>query len=609
MHRLRPLSPEEHAVIRLAVIDEGGLHLLQELLNSWDNNDWECDPALVDQLQQHPVLKVFAPLLETNLNPIPLRSLLRVLIGRFDANLAVLEDPYLEMEFWDTYAYFHSRSFRDRRKQCWRLHFFRFAPPSDDVTPKSLIDGLYSGVSQEALDTQGFHYLGFATLRPTRSFSLGRSAIPFDEQPGERAQRGEDDSERTGVPYCKGKAPQICNVCATRLIIPTVPFLQQDPVVGMCATASLWVTSQVLASKFDLHKYPYIDISRQATQPTLAPFIATPPDNNEDFAHGLSVPEVCGALLRTGAVPLVITPRSFSATGLGRGHVQDQLYTFVESELPVIVCVTKPRQRTGHAVTAVGHLQRDIQCMSDISDCLASAACSRGSHLQHLVSLTVERYYVHNDAYGPFDRLDFIDPDEVPEEDREVVTCPVRLSRNPDVVYDIKSLVVPIPPYVKNRPDFVLQDASVRFGRLFTNSWLKNSGLRALWRMLLVKGSRFKQSLIEREWPEVIQRKYASLHLPKYIWLCEISLVSDANVGECLGAGGQRRVQGEFVYDTTTPHYTTNVIVQRLGPFFVTDPNAPMLSAAEKGTLMRQSALPGVGLLDALPCFTGSAQG
>jgi len=607
--------------ITLAPIERPRLQLLQEVLEKWKRPK-ESDEGkakekkrskeyrvLLDKLAEDEHLGFLCHLLDTNLNAIPLRSLLRVILDRFHADLAVLEDPYLEMEFWDTYAYFHSRSFLDRRKQCWRLHFFRSQQLVDKPQPDDLVRHLYAGTKQEEIKKAGFEYLGFATIRPTTSFCLGRTAVPFDEDPGGRAELGEDELELNGVSYCKGKSEQVANVCATKLTVDTVPFLQQDPVVGMCATASLWVTSQVLASKFDLHKFPYIDISRQATQPSLAPFVVTPPDSHEDFAHGLSIPEICGALLRTGAVPLIITPKRFRDRGLGRAHVHDQLYTFVESELPVIVTLAE-KGSIGHAVTAVGHLQPDVQTMDDIKGCSVAQACPRGSAEQYVTSLVVKRFYVHNDNYGPFDRLDFVDPTDPKESKYKKWLCPIRLSREKQKTYDLFSLVIPVPPYVKNRPDFVLQDASVRFAKLFYGETFKKveDEFKVLWRMLLVKGSRFKQSLVEREWPPDLIEAYAKLHLPKYVWLCEISLFRENSVADCLGPRAKRLVHGEFVFDTTTPHYRTHAVAQRLGPFFITDSQAPSLDEDARVKLMRDSRLKGVPLFKGLPCFTGTAQ-
>lgn len=595
------LSPDDKTSINLQLLVQADLQLLQGVLEKWKKGEEIQDP----RLSAHPTLGFLAELLKQNLNPVPLRSLLRIVLDRFQGNLALLEDPYVEMEFWDTYAYFHSRSFVPRRKQCWRIHFFRHKKEEGTAIGDGLINSLLSGVAQSEIEEQGFTYLGFTTIRPSTSFNLGRTAVLFDSDPGGRARSGGDDLEANGNPFCKGSGEQVANVAASKLALSTVPFLQQDPIVGMCATASLWVSSQVLASKFDLHKYPYIDVSRQATQPTLAPFVATPPDDNSDFARGLTVPEICGALVRTGATPLVVVPRLFKDKGHGVAHVRDQIYTFVESELPVIVCLSRDKG-PGHAVATIGHLQPDVHSVGDVRALKVAMAYPRGSDEQFLVSLSVKRYYVHNDGYGPFDRLDFLDPSEVPAAYKNMY-CPVRLSRDNNQIYDLGFLVVPMPPYVKNRPDAIMQDASYRFAQLLHKKGFELAGRKLLWRMLLVKGSRFKQSLRERRWPDSLVRKYAEVHLPKYIWLCEVTAVDEDDVERTLSSS-TRSIHGEFIYDTTTAYYNTRAVVQRFGRYFITDSRIHELERAEMKDALAQSLVGEASWQDGLPCFTGHAQ-
>jgi len=607
-----PSSDQDH--IKLQLIDRQYLKELSEVLDSWSGPD-SIKREMMTSGTLGP-LEVFSPMLEKNLNPIPLRSLLRIFLGRLGSNLAVLEDPYIEVEFWDTFSYFHSKSFSCKRKQCWRIHFFKWTT-SREKQPASLVSGLYQGESQKGLLEKGFDYLGFATIRPTTSFCVGRTAVVFADQPGGRAEIGEDKLEEDGIPFCKGKGGQVANVGATRLEVDSVAFLQQDPIVGMCATASLWIASQVLASKFDLHKYPYIDISRQATQPNLTPFVLRPADDNEDLARGLTAAEICGAMIRTGAIPIVIMPRLFSNPDSGNAHLRDQLYTFVESELPVIICLQNlsKGKGSGHAVTAVGHLQANIKAIPPIEKCAMSVLSPKGSQRQFLVSLSVKRYYVHNDNYGPFDRMDFLEKDDplLKGFDGKTLIAPVKLSRDDSKIYDVKSLIIPIPPYVKNRPDSILQDAHERFKVLFGQKVFSKEDRGVLWRIMLVKGSRFKQSLVDRQWPKKLIELYAEMHMPKYVWLCEFSIAAISDMKKLMGVSSSRdhsyrMIDGEFIYDTTNAYYDTRAVVQRLGAYFIPDNNLCRLSKEEINKKLLEYRIADDSLFDKVRCFSGPAQ-
>ena len=132
----------------------------------------------------------------------------------------------------------------------------------------------------------------------------------------------------------------------------------------------------------------------------------------------------------------------------------------------------------------------------------------------------------------------------------------------------------------------------------------------------------FKQFLTERE-TELDARilaKYARLHLPKYVWLLEMSFCAADRLDEIVNAGPERPVIGEFLYDTTTPAYATRPVVLRVGPFFITDVrghgltkgpvDAEDMAPEERGeldALLRKSFIERASLRPRR-CFTGSPQ-
>ena len=117
----------------------------------------------LEELKRYPGLHVFYELVEKNVSPVPYRSLFRILCkDHFKVNLLLVESPYLSMEFWDTYAHVHSRSFYGRSKKCCRVHFF--VARNDDYD--KLIGAVREGRTQAEIQKGGFKYYGFMTLRP-----------------------------------------------------------------------------------------------------------------------------------------------------------------------------------------------------------------------------------------------------------------------------------------------------------------------------------------------------------------------------------------------------------------------------------------------------------
>jgi len=575
--------------ISLQVVSEEDIALLRRTVESWsgeDKSQWYC---LLAQLRQHERLGFLYDRLVSNKNPIPFRSLLRI-IERHGVNCIVVEHPYLDVEFWDAYAHFHSRSFREQPKRGWRLHFFRATKPNANLLPEML----YNGKNQQELEQKGFSYYGFATVRPTSSFNLGRVAVPFDLFDEGRSI------------FLKGQGKQFAHVAASQLDVETVPFIQQDPVAGVCATASMWVASHVLATKFDLHKYPYIAITRRAMRNGSH-------DSGgggllfdeESLDRGLTAQAICDALSITGANPVCFMTRDLADPGRVPAVTRDLIYTFVESELPVIVCLAKPDVRGGHAVAVIGHLQSRICDSSEMKKCTVAEVCSGKPRRHFLVSQAVSSFYAHDDRYGPFNRLEF--SLECPD---CRYLCPV-LIEEPDSDKpqwsDIRALIVPMPPYVKNSPQNIVRDAWFRFTRVFGG--LLNPEDRVLWRIFLVNGSRFKQSLVKR-YPRKVTRQYGEIHLPKYIWLCEISIFQERDFERFFNADSThpRPVCGEFIYDTTTPFYETLPIVQRFREYLVTDIHSDIIPSAAMQENLEKSKIPDYIWDGESNCFTGSPQ-
>ena len=247
-------------------------------------------------------------------------------------------------------------------------------------------------------------------------------------------------------------------------------------------------------------------------------------------------------------------------------------YTFVESGIPPILCYS------GHAVTLLGHLLPAAPNGSDSGETKAELTFRDLPYpdRHHLIGQAVQLYYAHNDAYGPFDRIRIFS-DEKAEQIKEDLK-----NQHPDIKNDIEkipciisqgrldknlgsafALVVGLPRYVQNTPETVFRQAIYDFDKEFPSLEDK---YRVYWRCLLVETSQFKRSLLqsERNYPITIRNKYASTHFPRYSWLIEFSicLKEDVNI-----IGKRRVIDGEFLYDTSTPRVPI-CITQRIAYLF-----------------------------------------
>jgi len=70
--------------------------------------------------------------------------------------------------------------------------------------------------------------------------------------------------EFDGRPFLKVAQPCVANLLSAHFVIDAPEFIQQDPNLGHCATASLWVTTRAMARRFGTNQYQYGTITRQA---------------------------------------------------------------------------------------------------------------------------------------------------------------------------------------------------------------------------------------------------------------------------------------------------------------------------------------------------------
>lgn len=261
-------------------------------------------------------------------------------------------------------------------------------------------------------------------------------------------------------------------------------------------------------------------------------------------------------------------------------------YTFVESGLPVIAAYIG--ERGGHAVTLVGHLllgRKDGRDAAEPEADLTFGACSdsneppicKGRHL--LLGQAIQLYYAHNDAYGPFDRLRLLsdkqaagirrlaDPDSA---EAKQGSCHVATWRRNNTTgkrkerYNLlRGFVVPLPPYVQNNdPQRVVLDAIRKFDAQWPVKPEQPEAERAriLWRCFLASAPDFKQSVVRRGQSPQMCRRYVGMHLPLFVWVVEFTVLRP---GSHVPYSGPRPIDGEFLYDSTTPFYEPQCISLR----------------------------------------------
>lgn len=554
---------------------------MDQIVELWDSH-LQQDTSRVKQLpKDHPL----SPFLRKNMAPDPIRSVLSSVRGHFDV-FGIMESPYMDLEFWDSHTGFYGTSFTKYSQECCRLHFFS----GGDHHAEKLVELLTSGKSEKDAKTEfpEIVYRGYCVFRPTPSHVVGRVAIEFDPSPPDVVRKGVllTELERDGIPYLKATQTCTANLLSARFEVKTPEFIQQDPNLGYCATASLWVTSSLMSENFGTHRYRYGAITRQA--------IGWGNHANSEVIHdpmseqaGLSVSEIANGLSAIGANCLVITPTATEQPQQMFARVSHEVYSFVESGFPVLCCIENAKTGEGHVVTIVGHsLPKNLKIDNLIraSDVLRNKE-RQGFHRHYLLSSLVKLYYAHDDAYGPFNRMELVggvSPVSEPGWFKSFVKGKTHNStRSGDPAirialgrlrtdYLLKTSLVPVPPQIRSFGWDQLEELLLHFARYEARilEGLKQDGHKKsifVWRSLIVSGAEFKRSVWRRDYSEALKKWYAVLHLPKYVWLYEITAIDESNPSEILTIEGERPIDGEFLFDATCPKTDVMLLSERLG--------------------------------------------
>ncbi len=556
----------DHYRIALTPISGG---TLDEVTGCWDE-DGVLDALRASTLGEKP----FAGLAE-NENPDPLRSVVASLRSRWNV-VALYERPYMDLEFWDSHAGLYESCFKQFRVACERLHFFSRQYPGDPSDSQDtefakqlctlFVQGLSWPEIQDVLrarfDYREVRYRGYSVIRPVSSFVVSRTAIAFDERAGDQVPDAVPllDLEKHGIPALRVAQDCRANLLNTTLTIRTPEFIQQDPHLGPCATASLWVATRSLGGDGPgTTRFPFSTITGQA----IGAGDTTESTNNFYDPNagnpGLTADEIRRAIGKTGCHAFEDNPAPTVQTRDEADRLRHVVFSFLDSGFPVLLGALSNSQSGHHIVAAVGYNMPDskhIPSLRPASAFLSLEADSEESGISdrhYLLSSAVRLFYAHDDRYGPFNRVVLHDSPEEAQKTKKGFPRPeLLIGRGNRERMALSKVILPIPRDVRSPVFGSLVDALQNFDE---SPYVETYADPVfVWRCVLLLGRDFKQSLVHRECDDVLRAWYATLHLAKYVWLLEFRVAKRDAVCSAYDINGAR-VDGEFLYDATVPHF------------------------------------------------------
>ena len=117
---IQPSAGVEPSEIELSIVRNSELTALCDVLRSTATEEWE--DVLRRPEFQTPGIRVFSEAVRGNLNPTPIRSILKIAVMRYNC-FAVIEYPHFDLEVWGGYTAFYARCFVPYERLCRRVHF------------------------------------------------------------------------------------------------------------------------------------------------------------------------------------------------------------------------------------------------------------------------------------------------------------------------------------------------------------------------------------------------------------------------------------------------------------------------------------------------------
>jgi hypothetical protein len=242
------------------------------------------------------------------------------LLLNLEDNLSFLiEFPYVDKHYRDTYYSFHSSKFANIGKNCIRIHIFEGEEHCR----------IEECSSREYADSFRAKYLGFFIIRPLQNRIMGRSVI----SPKALKNNNFVCCLAKFKVYIKGAIFEVCGF----------PHVAQDTETHSCAESSLWSFVEYYGAKYPQYK--------TILPSQIIKYLSNDSDKRRLPSAGLSISELTKSLHSNGFQCLSIRiPNEEKRKTLFR-----MLRIYIESGVPVLLALVSERLSDGHAVLAIGH--------------------------------------------------------------------------------------------------------------------------------------------------------------------------------------------------------------------------------------------------------------
>jgi len=430
----------------------------------------------------------------------------------------VIEYDYIDRDFSADYASYYSTIFQESGKYCCRIHFFSNFEgdfPFDEKRDENF------RINLPALKEA---YLGFIVILPTTVKVIGRTVIkPYIH-------------DVTKCCYCTVRCATTVNIQGIPFSIESMPFIQKDENVGVCASTSIWMVSNYMNARFGFQRHSLSQIT----------FIANKYQRHNRMypaMRGLDVKQIITGFAELGYDSIIHYDRK--TFHREKWKPKEIIYKYIESELPVIAVI-----QGRHACVVIGHDFDPHKNIPKTHNIISNAVFIRS-------------FLIHDDDRGPFKLLPEIPNISNNGGDYEINDKHNSFKESPNVyslytMNGITNIIIPIfnkiyleGPAVDDLITSIFSDSSdksifnyysrmisvlekstdleiktIELARKFLDSI--NNG-RIFYRSRFVLSNHLKENylLLKSKVPFALGDSYSKMNLPRYVWLTELFFEDD----------------------------------------------------------------------------------
>lgn len=483
-----------------------------------------------------------------------------------DTKTIIVEPDYVNKDYLHDYISYYSLCHEKYPKTCKRVHFFSLS-----FTRQDFETWVNNGIPSVDIRNS---YLGFVVVRPIPNTVIGFTILKTYQY-----STGFDQRNYWGI-----KSYSI-HLFGVKLEIKSLAFQEQDSVVSACATAAIWSMLHGAAARSAntvLLKSPS-EITRDAGNSS---------DGSRVFPNkgGLDVKQICDSIIKAGLVCEVITqdkvkeddridpeekkndeasdsqPEAETKCTCAEGKCRCDLMEVVDERVPtnflkkilnaysligipiiLVINVSEHEDHSLHANTVCGFFRckpKSIPPMEKVS----------------FIADNIEKIYVHDDQWGPFVRITFLDDDVLETKWTEI-----------GHEVSINSIIVPV--YPKIRISYQEIESIVR-GYDTILSLILNSIITEdlVWDIKLIMNQDYKEEIRKLAPPEDYPQKlnWLTNSLPKYIWMVHCYIADHIILDFAFDATGVNQAMlGKQIIchldDTMKKHLIDNLIKNKNG--------------------------------------------